>query len=111
MWSIATEKINYNPNRDKEPDNDPNGLGKFLAADVQRAFPTRWFWSDELQSWTRNVAKRTYYTTKKAAEAAVVLVAGMHPALMGSILLLAASDIAIENAMAPKRDQSEEIPF
>jgi hypothetical protein len=97
MWSIATEKI---------PDN-PNGRD----GDIQPALlsvPTRWFWSDELQAWTRNVAKRTYYTTKKLAEAASVYVAGRHPHLIGGILILAASDIAIENAMAPKR---EENPF
>ncbi len=91
MWSIATGKIDYDPN--------PGA-----AASPTVMIPTRWFWSEELSAWTRNVAKRTYYRTKKEAESAIVLVAGMFPNLLGQMVILAASDIAIENAMAQKRD-------
>jgi hypothetical protein len=104
MWSIATEKIQSNPN-EGQTSGGPNAIS---AAFEVSAFPTRWFWSEELHAWTRNVSKRTYYNTKKNAELAVVLVAGQHPELLGCIMILAASDIAIENAMAPKR---KEMPF
>ena len=103
MWSIATEKIGFDPNKEKQSQ-DPNGIAASLYQDVE--FPTRWFWSEELGAWTRNVAKRTYYNTKKNAEHAVVLVAGKHAELLGRILILAASDIAIESAMAPKRKET-----
>lgn len=103
MWSITTEKIQSDPNRRAQDENAISGL---LTETVD--FPTRWFWSEELDAWTRNVAKRTYYNTKKSAENAVIIVAGRHPELLGRILILAASDIAIENSMAPKR---KETPF
>lgn len=93
MWSITTEKIEH----------DPNGHDDAIQPALM-SIPTRWFWSEELSAWTRNVAKRTYYTTRKLAEAASVFVAGKHPGMLGRILILAASDIAIENAMKPKRE-------
>ncbi len=102
MWSITTQKIQHDPNKPRE--GDPTGIANFLSPEgTSQSFPARWFWSEDLKAWTRNVAKRTYYRTKKEAEAAVVLVASTYPEMLGEIVILAASDIAIENLMTPKR--------